>query len=73
MSMCHLIGALKYERGVKFGKGYTIALGPFRAQGALKGPGPRPLKGPSGALKRARAQALKRARVHALKRAQGGP
>ena len=46
MSMCHLIGALKYERGSTFGKGYSIALGTFRARG-----------GPS----RARAQALKRA------------
>ena len=46
MSMCHLMGALKYERVVKFGKGYSTALGPFR---------------PRGALKRAWAQALKRA------------
>ena len=58
-------------------KEYSIALGPFRAQGgpsraraqalkraqggSLKGPGPRPLRGPRRALKRARAQALKSA------------
>ena len=46
MSMCHLIGALKYEKGIKFGKGYSIALGSFRAQWRLS---------------RARAQALKKA------------
>ena len=38
VSMCNLIAAFK------FGKGYTIALGPFRAQGGPKGPGPIPLK-----------------------------
>ena len=52
---------LEILKGVKFGKGYTIALGPFRAQGGPKGPGPRLLKAPRGGLKRALAQALKRA------------
>ena len=35
------------------------ARAPERAQGGLKGPGPRPLRVPRRALKRARAQALK--------------
>ena len=42
---------LEISKGVKFGKAYTIALSPFRAQGALKGPGPGPEKCPGGFLK----------------------
>ena len=45
-------------KGVKFGKGYIIALGTFAAQG---GPSRAQAQGPRVALKRARAQALKRA------------
>ena len=79
MSMCHLIGALKYERGSNLEKGTA-----FRPRGGPPGPGPRPLKGPReplkepgpwplrgprGGLKRAGPRPLRGPRV-ALKRAR---